>query len=144
VLAARYDVPAATLRTRVAGMGPSGRRIRLDGAAEAAQPIMLTEFGGVKWSADAEPGDAWGYSEASDAADFDRRIAEILGAVEPALADATDRGLAGWCWTQLTDTLQERNGLLTEHREPKLPVARLRALIQGTAHRGVVGDADGC
>jgi hypothetical protein len=143
VLSGRYDVPEATLRDRVAGMGPAGRRIRLDGAAEHGQPIMLTEFGGVKWSADAEPGDAWGYSAASDAADFDRRITEILAAVEPALSSATDRGLAGWCWTQLTDTLQERNGLLTEQREPKLPIERLRALIQGT-HEGVVGDADGC
>jgi beta-galactosidase/beta-glucuronidase len=143
VLSGRYDVPEATLRDRVAGMGPAGRRIRLDGAAEHGQPIMLTEFGGVKWSADAEPGDAWGYSAASDAADFDRRITEILAAVEPALSSATDRGLAGWCWTQLTDTLQERNGLLTEQREPKLPIEGLRALIQGT-HEGVVGDADGC
>ncbi len=39
--------------------------------------------------------------------------------------------LAGWCWTQLADTLQEANGLVTENRTPKLPLARLRSLVTG-------------
>ncbi|MBP0651119.1 hypothetical protein J8J40_29105, partial [Mycobacterium tuberculosis] len=33
------------------------------------------------------------------------------------------------CYTQLTDTLQETNGLLDAERQPKLPIAALRALI---------------
>ncbi|MDQ1531988.1 MAG: hypothetical protein QOE37_2093, partial [Microbacteriaceae bacterium] len=41
--------------------------------------------------------------------------------------------LAGFCYTQLTDTLQEANGLLTEEREPKLPLAELRSMITGRA-----------
>jgi hypothetical protein len=39
--------------------------------------------------------------------------------------------LAGFCYTQLTDTLQEANGLLTADRKPKLPVERLRAIVTG-------------
>jgi hypothetical protein len=36
--------------------------------------------------------------------------------------------LAGACWTQLTDTYQEVNGLLTADREPKCdPEALARA-----------------
>lgn len=37
--------------------------------------------------------------------------------------------LGGYCWTQLTDTLQEANGLCDENRQPKLPVETLRELI---------------
>ena len=36
--------------------------------------------------------------------------------------------LAGYCWTQLTDTLQEANGLCDENRVPKLPVETLKDL----------------
>ena len=39
--------------------------------------------------------------------------------------------LAGHCYTQLTDTLQEANGLATADRRPKLDAAVLRALITG-------------
>ena len=39
--------------------------------------------------------------------------------------------LAGFCWTQLTDTLQEANGLCDENRVPKLPVETLRSIFKG-------------
>jgi hypothetical protein len=39
--------------------------------------------------------------------------------------------LSGYCWTQLTDTYQETNGLVRMDRTPKAPVARLRAALVG-------------
>jgi hypothetical protein len=36
--------------------------------------------------------------------------------------------VAGFCYTQLTDTLQEKNGLLTEGREPKIEPGVLRRI----------------
>ena len=39
--------------------------------------------------------------------------------------------LAGFCYTQLTDTMQEANGLLGEQRESKLPMEQLRRIITG-------------
>ena len=36
--------------------------------------------------------------------------------------------LAGYCYTQLTDTEQESNGLLTMDREAKLDCDRVRAI----------------
>jgi hypothetical protein len=39
--------------------------------------------------------------------------------------------LAGACWTQLTDTYQEVNGLLTADRRPKCDPAALRAATRG-------------
>ncbi|WP_348786471.1 glycoside hydrolase family 2 TIM barrel-domain containing protein [Leifsonia sp. NPDC080035] len=133
VLLRRYDVTDAELRALIAGIGPSGRQVRLPGTVDDGQPVMLTEFGGVAWAADEGPADAWGYSEAEDAGDYAARIGSILSAVNTATRGFRARpdGLAGWCWTQLTDTMQERNGLLTERREPKLPLATLRALVAG-------------
>ncbi|UAJ81531.1 glycoside hydrolase family 2 [Leifsonia sp. ZF2019] len=133
VLRRRYAVDDDALRTYIAGIGPAGRRIRLPGTVDDGQPIMLTEFGGVAWAADESPADSWGYSEAVGAADYAERVTAILTAVQASTRGHRGRpdGLAGWCWTQLTDTMQERNGLLTERREPKLPLGRLRALISG-------------
>jgi hypothetical protein len=39
--------------------------------------------------------------------------------------------LAGYCYTQLTDTGQETNGVVTADRTPKLPIERLRAIMSG-------------
>jgi hypothetical protein len=36
----------------------------------------------------------------------------------------------GFCYTQLTDVEQERNGLLTFNREPKVDPALLRSITQ--------------
>ncbi|MFS0713365.1 sugar-binding domain-containing protein [Microbacterium sp. 2P01SA-2] len=134
VLARRYDVDDEALRGIVSGIGPAGRRVRLPGTSDSGQPVMLTEFGGVKWAADASPDDSWGYSEARGADEYGRMVAAILGAVQSGTRGTGGRpdGLAGWCWTQLTDTMQERNGLLTEAREPKLPVETIRSLVRGT------------
>jgi hypothetical protein len=48
--------------------------------------------------------------------------------------------VAGWCWTQLTDTYQEANGLLHTDRTPKAPIEQLRKATLGM--RGVVDTAD--
>ena len=39
--------------------------------------------------------------------------------------------VAGFCWTQLTDTMQETNGLLNADRTPKVPIERIRAAVTG-------------
>ena len=39
--------------------------------------------------------------------------------------------ISGYCWTQLTDTYQETNGLVRMDRTPKAPLARLRAALVG-------------
>ena len=121
----RYGTPQA-VRELLDGVGPAGRRIRLSDAApvvERGQPVMLTEFGGVSWAGGRD--DAWGYSTASSAEDFAARLGDLLAAAREAAP------LAGFCWTQLTDTGQETNGLLHADRRPKLPVEQLRRLVTG-------------
>lgn len=135
-----YDADGDALRARyqdddaitglLAGRGPAGRRLMLPGQDRsdknaAARPVMLTEFGGISFPREGADADAWGYSSASSTDDFLARLAAVVSAAESSTA------LAGFCYTQLTDTLQETNGLLDEARNPKAPMERLRAIIGG-------------
>ena len=104
------------------GSGPVGARCCWATRYRRGQPVMITEFGGLSYAPEA--GEKWfGYSTASDADDLLRRFADLVGAI------AETRELAGFCYTQLTDTLQENNGLLDEHRRPKLDVEKVREIV---------------
>ncbi|ROR96584.1 glycosyl hydrolase family 2 [Salana multivorans] len=104
-------------------VGPAGRPLVLAGDV-TGKPVMLTEFGGVSFDT-SQRRDAWGYSVATSPEDFATRVGAILDGVR------ASRVLAGYCYTQLTDTLQETNGLLNADRTPKLPVEQLRGIITG-------------
>ena len=124
-LRTRYGTPEA-VQALLDGVGPAGRRIRLADVvtpADRGQPLMLTEFGGVSYAGGRD--DAWGYSTATDDADFEARVGDLLDAVRSCAP------VAGFCWTQLTDTGQETNGLLRADRSPKLPIEVLRRLVTG-------------
>ncbi|ROR73678.1 glycoside hydrolase family 2 protein [Bogoriella caseilytica] len=131
VLRKRYG-SRETLAEMIRGIGPAGRRLWL-GAQDAPalqslgsdEPIMLTEFGGVSFVTSEVPEDSWGYSTASDAADFEARLGAILQAVH------ASEHLSGFCYTQLTDTHQETNGLCDAQRRPKLPIETLAGLVRG-------------
>ncbi len=129
-----YEPSAPVLRARYAdevakrhlfeGMGPAGRRIRLSAEPDRGQPVMLTEFGGIHFTVGDAVGDEWGYSHATSAADFKERVGSLVGAV------VDSEFLAGFCYTQLTDTLQEANGLCDANRVPKLPRDQIAAIVR--------------
>jgi beta-galactosidase/beta-glucuronidase len=129
VVRQRYGRPDARERL-VSELGPADRRIVVDDRQRLDVPVMLTEFGGIRFTPGEAEADAWGYSAATSAEDFRERLAGLLEAVR-----ASDL-LAGFCYTQLTDTLQEANGLVGADRTPKLPVPVLRAIITGRAEPG--------
>ncbi len=124
VLGRTYADDAARARL-LAGMGPAGHRILVDGAADTGQPVMLTEFGGVNYQPGAQREDGWGYTAATDGDDW---IARITGLYDGIRASAF---LAGSCYTQLTDTMQETNGLLNADRTPKVPIEQIRRAVTG-------------
>lgn len=64
--------------------------------------------------------------EATSVDEFRDRIGSIVLAV---LASPL---LAGFCYTQLTDTGQETNGLCDQNRVSKLPEETVRAMITGS------------
>jgi len=120
VLRERYGTEEAARRT-VESVRPGNRVVVIPGSESRATgiPVFLSEFGGLSVH-DAD--DAWGgYGEVLTPDDLCARIAEMAAAIGEA------SGLAGYCYTQLTDTVQEMNGLLTDTREPKCPPEAIRA-----------------
>ncbi|WP_407320671.1 glycoside hydrolase family 2 TIM barrel-domain containing protein [Isoptericola halotolerans] len=124
VLEPRYAT-ADALAALPGSIGPAGRRVALLPSAVQGKPVMVTEFGGVTWAPDADI-DTWGYSVAGSPEDFEDRVRSLFDALHASPV------LAGICYTQLTDTLQEANGLVDSHRKPKLPVEVIRSIVQGT------------
>ncbi|KQP57518.1 glycoside hydrolase family 2 protein [Agreia sp. Leaf283] len=124
VLTKRYSDDDAKERL-LDGFGPAGRRILLDGQQVGERPVMLTEFGGISFATRYVDTDAWGYSSASGADDFVARLRAVVGALDESTF------LAGYCYTQLADTLQETNGLVSDDRVPKAPIEVLRAIFSG-------------
>jgi beta-galactosidase/beta-glucuronidase len=124
----RYADAAAVEHTMRAAR-PAMRPVLLAGFDPGDRPVMLTEFGGVRYSLDPDD-EGWGYSQSSTEQEFAERLAELVDAV------LDSRALAGFCYTQLTDTEQEQNGLLTADRRPKIPVAQVREII-GRAARSM-------
>ncbi len=122
-LRARYG-DAGALRETLAGIGPAGRRMWVGRSAPepGTVPVLLTEFGGVSYAPGAPDG-SWGYTEARSAQDLEDRLTGLLDGVR------ASAGLRGWCYTQLTDTGLETNGLCDEHRVPKLPLATYRRIF---------------
>jgi hypothetical protein len=83
---------------------------------------MITEFGGLSYRPAAQ--EEWhGYATVASPEELSERLRGLVDAI----LDNPD--LAGFCYTQLTDTAQERNGLLTSEREPKLPAAEVAAIV---------------
>lgn len=129
-LAARYGDADAVAATLASGR-PAGRAL-IVGAVPADAPVLLSEFGGVSLLASS---DEWGYGTVPDADALVASVRALAGAVSPSGAVGTESGVAGFCWTQLTDCLQEQNGLAWPDRTPKAPAADIAAAIRGEGGR---------
>ncbi|MFD1394157.1 glycoside hydrolase family 2 protein [Lacticaseibacillus jixianensis] len=79
------------------------------------QPLILTEFGGVK-TQPSDTGSADQYFNDADKAAFLKQLRMEMAAITASSA------LWGYCFTQLADVEQEVNGLLTADRRAKLPL----------------------
>ncbi|KAJ5616717.1 hypothetical protein N7537_001831 [Penicillium hordei] len=108
--------------------GFSGSMIFDKGAQHTpGAPVICTEFGGVniappKDSAAAGERD-WGYTTASDPADFLVRFEKLVMAV------VKPGHICGLVWTQLCDIEQEVNGLYTYDRKEKVPAEKVKAIM---------------
>jgi beta-galactosidase/beta-glucuronidase len=102
---------------------PAGRALVLEGHSRREHPIVLSEFGGLALRAS---DGTWGYTRADDLQAFERIFSQLLKVVRRLEA------LSGFCYTQLTDTYQEANGLLYADRRPKLPIAVIFQAIAGS------------
>ena len=155
------------LEALLAGLGPAGRSITVQGPVDREAPVMVTEFGGIRYVPDGEEAggggsaangaaqaapvsaagaagaaDAegtgmgedwedeedeettWGYTTADGPEDFEARLRRAFGALQ------ASPHLAGFCYTQLADTMQEANGLADAHRRPKISAKVIREIVR--------------
>jgi beta-galactosidase/beta-glucuronidase len=128
VLRARYGSTQALEEILCQGQ-PQQHALALPGYRHAGQPVMVTEFGGISYQPAADT--PWfGYGTVPDSAAYLARYRELVAAILASPA------IAGFCYTQLTDTGQETNGLLTEDRQPKLDPSVVRAITMGQGNAG--------
>lgn len=104
----------------------------MDVWAEGCEPpagppcaVFLSEFGGIGLDLGEvhKRNSRFDYASATGAEDLFDRFRQLVAAAESVPE------LSGWCWTQLTDVEQERNGLLTADRTPKIPPEHLQAFL---------------
>jgi beta-galactosidase/beta-glucuronidase len=120
VLRERYRDRGAIRRT-FEEVRPHHHALLGEGGTFDDQPIVISEYGGI--SCKPRDSDDWfGYGQFSSP----EEVLQRYEALTAALLEST--ALAGYCYTQLTDTEQESNGLLTVEREPKLDCDLVRAI----------------
>jgi beta-galactosidase/beta-glucuronidase len=121
-LARSYTTPESAVAAE-----PANRPVYVPGYAYRGEPILITEFGGIAYSAEESGAEGWGYSIVADADEFLERYESIVEAL------LRSSSVQGFCYTQLTDVEQEINGLLTYDRNPKVDPARVREINEKVA-----------
>lgn len=105
----------------------SGHKVgALPGAIVEGLPILLTECGGVGFARGELAGDEFSYGDFPNTLEeFEVRFQTVADTVSNA------NKLTGFVWTQLTDVQQEINGVLYFDRTAKLPIDKIRTIIEG-------------
>jgi beta-galactosidase/beta-glucuronidase len=122
-----YRDAETAMATILSGLGPAGRRPVLspsqrEAFLEGRAPLMITEFGGISLSEEAE---TWGYQQVASPEEYAALINNLFDALRACPT------VVGFCYTQLMDTGQETNGLLLADGTPKLPLERIRRIVTG-------------
>ena len=115
-----YFIESLKTKESILASRPANRSLYVNGFRHEGEPILLTEFGGIGFIVDG--GSGWGYTTASDEAEFIDEYKRIMEAL------CSSRALHGYCYTQLTDVEQEINGILTYDRKPKCNLAEINKL----------------
>jgi len=121
-----YDITAENVNERykdvykVLGSSVNCRPVYARGVQYNGIPILLTEIGGIKLKDD----NGWGYNQAAqNSEELLKQLSQIIEAIR------NNKDIQGYCYTQLTDVMQETNGLLSPGREPKIPIQRLHKIF---------------
>lgn len=111
----RADLPRAdspALETDPTSVPRNGREAVAFGYAYSGSPIVMTEFGGISYRVgEQKSANEWGYSGIEPTKEaFLTRLEGLVRALR------SNKAIAGYCYTQLTDVEQEINGLMTSVR----------------------------
>ncbi len=136
-----YALDGASLRDRYGTLEaveqallgrPQHHRASLEQGPRGNRPVIVSEFGGITYAP--QPDTPWfGYGSVNSDEELLARYEDLVDALlySPALA--------GFCYTQLTDTEQETNGLLRADRTPKLDPQAVHA-ITSRPSKAIPGD----
>lgn len=92
------------------------------------QPYFVSEFGGAYWNIDEDPSAAWGYGEAPKSLEeFYERFEGLINVL------LDNPKMCAFCYTQLTDVYQEKNGIYAFDRRVKFDLDRLHKIMSRKA-----------
>lgn len=100
---------------------------RYGASAKKGIPFYISEFGGIGWFPGADE-ESWGYGNQPQTLDeFYQRFQSLVD------AQLDNPNFFGYCYTQLTDIEQEKNGIYYYDRSSKFDLERLHAIQTRTA-----------
>ena len=91
----------------------------------AGQPYMVDEFGGLPWIKPEERATSWGYGSNIDTLeDFYNILDKQVKALKAC------KYVTAFCYTQITDVEQAKNGIYFYDRTPKFDTQRIKAIFE--------------
>lgn len=119
-----YEPDATRFKMR---LKPVSRKYKYSG-----EPFFIGEFGGVLWTESTNPNNSWGYGGMlTNEEGFYERLEGFIDAM------LYSNDIAGFCYTQLTDIEQEKNGIFYYDRRPKFNMERINAIFSKIPSRPV-------
>ncbi|MCQ2770665.1 MAG: beta-galactosidase [Clostridia bacterium] len=96
---------------------------RRDRQTWKGEPVFLSEYGGIGLNIKEKTEEQWSYGNAAQSLE---EFYNRYDGLTTALLDCSK--MIGFCYTQLYDIEQEQNGLYTYSREPKVDIAKIKAI----------------
>lgn len=87
------------------------------------QPVLMSEFGGIAIAKELN-GNEWGYNSGA------KNDGELVERIDHLVKGIKKYNFQGYCYTQLRDVQQEKNGLLDESGKPKIDPKILRKVFE--------------
>jgi beta-galactosidase/beta-glucuronidase len=121
-----YEGNPATLRERwLKNLSvPADNGGKAAAGSDRGIPFMVSEIGGIGWATEG----GWGYGEGPKS--LDELYVRYQGTIDAMLDNPH---LFGFCYTQLTDIEQEKNGLYYYDRKPKFDVKKMHDITSRRA-----------
>ena len=88
------------------------------------QPYFVSEMGGIFWDISEEGKEDWGYGE--NPKSLEEFYERFEGLIDVLLSNSK---MCAFCYTQLTDVYQEKNGIYAFDRREKFDPERLRKIL---------------
>jgi hypothetical protein len=88
------------------------------------QPYFVSEMGGIFWDITKTEEDDWGYGE--NPKSLEEFYERLEGLIDVLLSNSK---MCAFCYTQLTDVYQEKNGIYAFDRREKFDPDRLRKIF---------------